>query len=199
MKDLVILVCGLAGSGKSTLADHLARELNLKCVHTSDVLRQLKEKKASDVDAFATKMQTGFWETKASQQFNAERLKDLSLDRKLDSELLRIIDAGNVVMDSWTMPWLSKKGFKIWLNVSDAVRFARIASRDGIPLEKAREASQKKESQTRAIYRKAYGFDFKEDESVFHFVLDTSNLNETEVLDAAVKKIVEAKKNGFFV
>ncbi|MDO8625631.1 MAG: AAA family ATPase, partial [Candidatus Diapherotrites archaeon] len=110
----VILVCGLAGSGKSTLADRLALRFGLRCVHTSDVLRQLREKDADDIEVFKTKMQKGFWESEESKRFNAERLKDGSLDRQLEKKLLEIIEAGNVVMDSWTMPWLSKKGFKVW-------------------------------------------------------------------------------------
>ncbi|MBS3061645.1 MAG: AAA family ATPase [Candidatus Diapherotrites archaeon] len=196
-EKIVILVCGLAGSGKSTLVDLLSEKLSLRVVHTSDVLRQLKQKNASDIDVYKTKMQTGFWESKESDTFNQARLAQGGLDRKLDQLLLSIIDDGDVVMDSWTMPYLSKKGFKVWLGVEDATRLGRIAERDQKPVKEVRLAVQKKESNTREIYRKLYGFEFG-DLSPFHVVLDTTRLSPVQVLDAIMTEVENARKAGFF-
>ncbi len=197
-EKIVVLVCGKAGSGKSTAVDALAKSLNLKSVHSSDVLRQLREKPVSQIDAYATKMQTGFWESKNGQDLMAKRLADSSMDKKLDAELLRIIHEGNVVMDSWTMPWLSKKGFKVWLDIDDGVRLKRIANRDQKPLADIQKAIREKESTTTEIYQKLYGFTFGFDKAVFHFRLDTTDLSESEMEKIIQTQVLQAKEKGFF-
>jgi cytidylate kinase len=88
---------------------------------------------------------------------------------------------GDVILDSWTMPWLLKKGFKIWLEGSAEKRAERIAERDKISFNEALEALKRKERRTKEIYKKMYGFSLGEDYAPFNFILDTDILNEEEV------------------
>jgi cytidylate kinase len=81
------------------------------------------------------------------------------------------------------MPWLSKKGFKIWLEVSQEERARRLTRRDGISLEEAEEMIREKDGKTKQIYRKLYGFKLGEDYSPFDVVLDTELLSSEEVFD----------------
>jgi cytidylate kinase len=161
-------------------------------------LRQLREKSADSIRVFETEKQTGFWESEEGHRLTQDRLKNASLDRLLDEKLIEILETGNVVMDSWTMPWLSKKGFRIWLDVDDSVRMQRIASRDHMPLDKVREAVARKEETTRQIYRKTYGFEFGADKSVFNFVLNTTAMTEQQVEDAVAAEIRRVIDSGFF-
>jgi cytidylate kinase len=94
---------------------------------------------------------------------------------------LELAKQGNVVLDSWTMPWLLKKGFKIWLEASPEKRAERIATRDRISVQEALEALRNKEERTKAIYKKLYGFSLGEDFKPFHLILDTDNLKSEEV------------------
>jgi cytidylate kinase len=87
------------------------------------------------------------------------------------------------------MPWLLKKGFKIWLEASPEKRAERIAKRDGISVEEALEALRIKEERTRAIYRKLYGFSLGEDFTPFHLILDTDNLKAEEVFQVLCRVI----------
>jgi cytidylate kinase len=100
---------------------------------------------------------------------------------------------GNVALDSWTMPWLLEKGFKVWLEASAEKRAERIASRDGISFKEALKALKTKETRTRTIYRKLYNFDLGKDFAPFHLILDTETLKADEVfavLNAVVENVV---------
>jgi cytidylate kinase len=172
---LVISVCGMAGSGKSTVARKLAEKYHLKFFSGGDALKALALK-----EGFKP-LDCGWWESREGLHFLKMRRSDHRYDRRVDDELLGLADKGNVVLDSWTMPWLLTKGFKIWLEASVEKRAERIAQRDRISLKEALQALKDKESQTKAIYRRLYGFKLGEEFEPFHFILDTDNLSADEV------------------
>jgi len=114
-------------------------------------------------------------------RFLEKRGKDPRFDEAVDKKLLELAQQGNVVLDSWTMPWLLKKGFKTWLEASPEKRAERTAKRDRISVEEALKALRNKEEQTRAIYKKLYDFSLGEDFTPFNLILDTDNLRAEEV------------------
>ncbi|MEM3666221.1 MAG: cytidylate kinase family protein, partial [Candidatus Bathyarchaeia archaeon] len=124
-----------------------------------------------------------WWETEEGMRFLEKRNSDSKFDQEVDKKLLELAEQGNVVLDSWTMPWLLKDGFKIWLEASPQKRAERIANRDGISIKEALKALKKKEERTKAIYKKLYGFSLGEDFKPFHFILDTENLTAEEVFE----------------
>jgi len=174
-KSVVICICGMAGSGKSTLAKRIAKKYKLKYYSGGDALKAIALKLGHKC------IMRGWWESKEGLQFLNMREKDPNFDKTVDKHLIEMAQKGNVVLDSWTMPWLLKQGFKVRLEASFKNRAERIAKRDGMSVEKTLEALKTKEEKTRAIYKKLYGFDLKEDFSPFHLILDTDNLNADEV------------------
>jgi cytidylate kinase len=116
--------------------------------------------------------------------FLRERSQDLSFDRRVDEKLLAVARLGGVVLDSWTMPWLLKDGFKVWLECSEKVRAERLAKRNGITSEVALKVLRDKEERTRRIYEGLYGFVLGEDFGPFDLILDVSLLSADEVLKA---------------
>lgn len=173
--SVVLCICGLAGSGKSTLARGVAEKYRLRYYSGGDALMALA------LEQGYSPLERGWWESKEGLSFLEKRGKDPSFDEAIDRKQLEMAEEGNVVLDSWTMPWLLKKGFKIWLEASSEKRAQRIAGRDRISFEEALEALNQKEKHTRAIYRKMYGFSLGEDFEPFNFVLDTETLNAEEV------------------
>lgn len=173
-KSLAICVCGLAGSGKSTLAKKIADTYGLRYYSGGDALKALA------MEEGYSNVERGWWEGEEGMRFLKERNRDHSLDKMMDEKFLELAQQGNVVLDSWTMPWLLKEGFKIWLEASPENRAKRIAARDRISAKKALEALTTKEEQTRQIYSKLYGFDLGSDLKPFHLILDTNNLNADE-------------------
>lgn len=188
---MLIIVCGFAGSGKSTLSELLGKEFGLKVVHASHLLKELATKKVEELDVEHTQAGTGFWESKEGQKYLEKRQTDSSMDLALDKKLLEIAAKGNVVLDSWTMPWLSKTGYKIWLNVSPQVRAKRVASRDGLNEKEVLQKILERDKKTSGIYAKLYGFTIGQDFAPFDLILDADKLNEKQVFETVKKKIKE--------
>jgi cytidylate kinase len=180
-EPIIICVCGLAGSGKSTVAKRLAEKYGLKYYSGGDALKALAmERGYKTVDK-------GWWESKEGLSFLEDRERNPEFDKAVDRKLLEIAEQGNVVLDSWTMPWLLKKGFKIWLEASLRKRAERVAKRDGISIKKALEVLKNREERTKAIYKRLYGFNLGEDFTPFHLILDTDHLTAEEVLQTIVQ------------
>ena len=172
---VTICIGGMAGSGKSTLAKKIAEKYGLKYFSGGAALMALA------VEEGYRPVERGWWESGEGMRFLKKRGRDHRFDEAVDKKLLRIAQQGNVVLDSWTMPWLLKKGFKIWLEASAEKRAERIAERDKISFKEALEAVKRKETQTKTIYKKMYGFSLGDDYAPFNFILDTDILNEEEV------------------
>ncbi len=174
-KGLVICISGMAGTGKSTLAKKLAKKYSLKYYSGGNALKTLAAEEGYDASKH------GFWESPVGLKFLKQRQGDPKFDQVVDRKLLEYAEQGNVLLDSWTMPWLLQNGFKIWLLASVEKRAHRVAKRDKISVAKALQMLQLKEVGTRAIYKKLYGFTLGEDFKPFDLVLDTENLSAEEV------------------
>ncbi|MCS7115428.1 MAG: cytidylate kinase family protein [Candidatus Bathyarchaeota archaeon] len=174
-EPIVICICGMAGSGKSTLARKLAEKYGFKYYSGGDALKALA------LERGYKPLEKGWWESREGLTFLENREKNTEFDEAVDQKLLEMAEKGNVVLDSWTMPWLLKRGFKIWLEASPRKRAERVARRDGISVQKALKILKIKEEKTKAIYKKLYGFSLGEDLSPFHLILDTDNLTAEEV------------------
>jgi len=171
----IICISGLAGTGKSTLSKKLAEKYHLRYYSGGDVLKELAKQEGYDVSV------QGWWESPQGLNFLNERGNDPKFDKAVDDKLLEYAQQGNILLDSWTMPWLLQGGFKIWLEASFEKRAARVAIRDGMTTAQALEVLKEKEARTKAIYKALYGFVLGEDFKPFDFVLDTDNLSADEV------------------
>jgi cytidylate kinase len=172
---MVVCIGGMAGSGKSTVARKLAEKYKLVYLSGGDALKALA------VEEGYKFLGPGWWESREGMRFLAEREKDHTFDKAVDRKLLQMARKGNVILDSWTMPWLLESGFKVWLEASTEKRAKRIAARDRMDFEEAWKALNRKENQTKMIYKELYGFNLGEDFAPFNFILDTNNLNSEDV------------------
>ena len=182
-KRIVICISGLAGTGKSTLSKKIAEKYGLRYFSGGDVLKDLAKQDGYDVSV------QGWWESPEGLNFLNKRVNDPKFDREVDDRLLDYAQQGNVLLDSWTMPWLLKDGFKIWLEASFEKRAARVAIRDGMTVAQAFDVLKEKEARTKAIYKALYGFSLGEDLKPFDFILDTDNLSANEVFEVLCKVI----------
>jgi cytidylate kinase len=174
-KKIVVCISGMAGTGKSTLAKKLAEKYGLRYYSGGDALKALAAAEGYDSSS------RGWWESPEGLGFLAKREENLEFDKAVDDKLLEYAQQGCVLLDSWTMPWLLKTGFKIWLLASVEKRAERIAERDNLSVEEALQVLKEKEARTKSIYKKLYGFTLGEDLEPFNLVLDTDNLNAGEV------------------
>ena len=176
-KKIVVCISGMAGTGKSTLAKRLAQKYGLAYYSGGDALRALAAEQGYK------SMSNGWWESPEGLKFLKERVNDPKFDKAVDDKLLEYAKQGNVLLDSWTMPWLQKDGFKIWLAASVEKQAERIAKRDHMTVEEGLRALCEKEARTKTIYKQLYGFSLGEDFTPFNLVVDTDNLNAEEVFN----------------
>ncbi|MGB9134478.1 MAG: cytidylate kinase family protein [Candidatus Bathyarchaeia archaeon] len=180
-KKLILCICGMAGCGKSTLARKIAEKYGLRYYSGGDALKALA------LEEGYKKVDRGWWESREGMKFLQKRAQDPSFDRKIDKKLLEWAEHGDVVLDSWTMPWLLKGGFKVWLEASQEERARRIAGRDRISVERAFAALKEKDAGTKGIFKRLYGFSLGEDFSPFDLILDVNQLAPDEVFHALVQ------------
>ncbi len=180
-KKIVVCISGLAGTGKSTLSKKIAAKYDLIYYSGGDALKALAAEEGYDSNT------PGWWESPEGLSFLEAREKNLKYDELVDEKLQEFAKSGNVLLDSWTVPWLINYGFKIWLLASVDKRAERIAHRDKMTKSKALEVLKEKETKTKNIYKKLYGFNLGEDFTPFNLVLDTEKLNAKEVFDVLCK------------
>ena len=174
-KEILVCISGMAGTGKSTLAKKLAKKYGLRYYSGGDALKALAAEEGYDSS------KRGWWESPEGLSFLKKRENNLEFDKSVDDKLLEYAQQGRVLLDSWTMPWLLKTGFKIWLVASVQKRAERIAKRNRIHIKEATQMLEEKEARTKTIYKKLYDFTLGEDFEPFNLVLDTDNLNASEV------------------
>ena len=180
-KACVILLFGFSGSGKSTLANRLGKKLGLRVIHPSGIIRDILAGRKGDTQN--TRYGRGFWESNEGIALFTARLQEpRPVDMIVDTMLLKEIRKGNVIIDTWNMPWLTKKGVRIYLKAPLSVRARRVAWRSHIPLQKARIIVSMKDEETRKLFKRLYGFDIKKDhKDVFDRVIDTRHLTANQV------------------
>ena len=187
-----ILICGFSGSGKSYLAENLGKRLKgYKVVHSSAIFKQLQANQK--INSSKTKMNKGWYEF---SNFTEKRKKDESLDTRLDNYLLELIKKEkNIIVDSWTLPYLTKKGIRIWLIAGEKERAKRLALRDKITYKEAIDIVKKKDAFSIKQYKKLYGFKFGSNlKSTFDYKINTNKLDIPGVCDEAYKLVKERLK-----
>jgi len=190
VKRIVICISGLAATGKSTLAKRLAESLNLRYVSGGDGLKMLAVERGYRPGG------REWWETEDGMRFLEERLRNPEFDKLVDQKLIELAKAGDVVIDSWVLPWLYRGGFNIWLKAKTEVRAERMARRSGISVEEARRLLEKRDSESIELYKKLYGIEVGRDFEPFHLVLDTSDLDESAVYRIVLQAVKEFFRLG---
>ena len=171
-----IVISGWPAVGKTTIATALAREFGYKHFNGGDVLKLLAAEKGYKVSG------NNWWDTEEAKNFMIERESNSYFDIEVDRKLVELVRMGKVVVTSYTLPWLVPESIKIWLKGSRSNRIKRMAKRDNLDLNQARDIIQQRDNNNVLIYQNLYGYEFGKDLSVFDFVLDTDLLDLESVL-----------------
>ncbi len=180
-----IIVSGQPAIGKTTVARGLAKEFGLKSLSGGDVLKELAQEQG-----FKTQ-RDDWWDTPEGMKFLDQRKTNYEFDNKVDKKLKEIFLKGDVVITSYTLPWLVEGGIKIWLGGSQQNSAKRMQIRDNMSLQEALQIVKKRYDENKTLYKKLYGFDFGDDLSVFNIVIDTDGLDAHSVLKEAIQKVSE--------
>ena len=178
-----IIVSGLPAVGKTTVAKLVADKLELKTMGGGDILKEIA------AEAGVKTTGDDWWDTPEGIRFLEARKRSEKFDKEVDERLLKKVESGDVVITSYTIPWLSKKGTKIWLSGSVDSRAQRMAARDHSRLEECRKVIAIRDEENRKIYKKLYGIDFGRDLSPFYIVVGTDGVPASEVAEQILKQL----------
>ena len=180
-----VIISGPPAIGKTTVAKGLAEEFGLTFLGGGDILKELAREQG---------FQTGgddWWDTPDGIKFLNQRSINHEFDKKVDEKLKELFLKGNIVITSYTLPWLVEDGIKIWLAGSLENSARRMKARDNMDENKALEIVKTRYDENKKLYKKLYNFDFGENLNVFDKIIDTDGLDATKVLEIAKSTVKE--------
>ena len=177
-RRLVITVSGLHGAGTSTHARRLAEALGLRYVSAGTILRRMAEERGVTLEEMS-RLAKG----------------DPELDRLVDERTREEAMRGGVVIDAALSGWIVEDAdIKVFLTAPLEARMRRIAARDGLTVEEAREATLLREEIERERFRKFYGIEIS-DMSIYDVVLNTE-LFDADGTARILKKVMEEYRSS---
>ena len=178
-----IVVSGPPAIGKTTVAKGLAKEFNLNYLSGGDILKELATEEGFSSSG------DDWWDTEDGMKFLNQRKENPEFDKKVDEKLIELFEKGDVVITSYTLPWLIDNGIKLWLSGSVKNSAKRMQTRDNMDESSALEVVNKRFNENKLIYKNLYNFEFGGDLSVFDKIIQTDEKNADEVIEIA-KSIV---------
>ena len=188
--NISIVISGWPAVGKTTIAENIAKNFNLKLWNGGDILKMMAFERG-----YSSSLNHDWWDTEEAQSFMNIRNNDPMFDREVDNRLIDLANKGNVVITSYTLPWISDVTINFWLQGSVDNRAKRMAMRDGINISDAKEIVLRRDDENRMIYKNIYNFNFGEKLDVFDFALNTDLLSLDSLIDLS-SKIVEKIKSS---
>jgi cytidylate kinase len=177
-RGLVIAVSGLHGSGRSTHAKRLAESMGLRYVSSGTIFREMARERGLTLEDMSRLTE-----------------EEPELDKLIDERAREESRRGGVVVDATLSGWMCEDpDLRIFLTAPLEARVRRIANREGIALEEAREETQARAESERERFKAFYGVDIS-DLSVYDLVLNTE-LFEPDGTARILKRFVEEYCSG---
>ena len=174
-----IVVSGPPAIGKTTVAKGLAKEFNLNYLSGGDILKELASEQGFSSSG------DDWWDTEDGMKFLNQRKNNPEFDKKVDEKLIQLFQQGNVVITSYTLPWLIDNGIKLWLDGTVENSAKRMQNRDDMGESLALNVVKKRFNENKIIYKNLYNFEFGDDLSVFDKIIKTDGLDAQQVLEIA--------------
>jgi len=165
----------MPASGKTTVAKIIAAKLNFSVIGGGDILKEM----ARDRGYIVTGAE--WWDKPEGIKFLRERDGNPDFDREADRRIVQKIKEGNFVVTSYTAPWLSKEGFKVWLGATQDSRAGRMSIRDSSNINESTAATKIRDDENISLYLKLYGIDFGRDLKPFDLVIETDEIFAEQV------------------
>ncbi len=162
---MIIAIGGPIGVGKSTVARGLASSLGYRYISGGEVFRDLARERGISVT-----------------EVNRLAERDPTLDRELDRRQRDLAQAGDCVVESRLAGWMVDADLKVWLRAPVEIRAARVAHREGQPVDAAATELVERERSEWARYKAVYNIDVN-DLSPYHVIIDTSYWSAESIIE----------------
>jgi cytidylate kinase len=159
--NLTITISGLHGTGKTTYAKILSKTFALRHLSAGQLFRQIaKEKQISVIE------------------LGQIAISNHEIDHLIDERTKKEAQKGNVIIDGLLAGWMASNfaELKLLLVAPERIRIERIAKRDKLSFEEAKEATLFREQMERERFSKIYNINI-DDKSIYDMVLNTSLLS----------------------
>ncbi len=180
MKALIL--SGMPAAGKTATAQEISKKTGVSMAGGGDVLKEMARERGYSVT------DEDWWDTPDGIKFLRERELNPDFDKEADRRMIEKIERGNIVVTSYTMPWLSERGVKVWLEASKDTRTKRMALRDSIPIDRAREIVSVRDRENYELYKKMYGIELGVDMKPFNIIIDVNNKTQEQVAEEILKE-----------
>ena len=171
--------------GKTTVAKGLALEFNLNYLSGGDILKEIASEQGFSSSG------DDWWDTEDGMKFLEQRKENSEFDKKVDEKLIQLFEHGDIVITSYTLPWLTDDGIKLWLDGTVENSAKRMQNRDNMDASLALEVVKKRFNENKIIYKNLYNFEFGDDLSVFDKIIKTDVLDAEQVLEIAKSTVRE--------
>ena len=183
-----IIISGKPAAGKTTVAQIISDKLHIKTLGGGDILKELALARGYKPDGI------GWWDTSDGIKFLRERKENPDFDKEADRILIQKIKAGNIVVTSYTAAWISKDGFKVWLDGSEKTRAERMEKRDDNTLAESMKVVKIRDEDNFNVYKKIYNIDFGKDKTPFNLVINTNSKTPEQVAEIIIKEFDKRNK-----
>jgi cytidylate kinase len=174
---MIVTLGGLPGSGKTSVARELASRYDFTIISAGEQFRKLAQERGMTL-----------------REFGELAERDSSIDLAIDARQKELAAIHRKTLVEGRLAGRTvDAGLKVWLKASLEVRAARIATREGIPVDRAREETVKREACEASRYKAFYGID-PNDLSCYDLIIDTVPWDANGVVDiisAAIESLKE--------
>ncbi len=183
-----IVISGMSAAGKTTVSRILANRLGVNAIGGGEILREMAKERGYDPTG------DDWWDTDQGMKFLKEREADSEFDKEADNRLRMKIRKGNIIITSYTAPWITKEGFKVWLSASTGTRTERMAKRDRLTIEKTKGIVKVRDIENIKLYKELYGINLDNDTKPFDLIIDTNDKDPEQIADIILENIGKRNK-----
>ncbi len=165
----------MPASGKTTVAKIVAKKLGVEQLDGGDVIKGMAAK-------------NGYATSGEGIRFLEARQEDFHFDKEADKIMLRRVKNGDVVVTSWTLPWLTMMGFRVWLEGTREERADRMVKRDNINIIDALRLIEIRDRENKTLYKRMYNINLGSDKSQFDMVIEIDSLKAERIAELIIEK-----------
>jgi cytidylate kinase len=178
--NLVITISGAHGTGKTTIGKKLSEHFGLEYNSAGQIFRKMAQKREM-----------------TCSEFNEYACDNTEIDKKIDNRTINLAKKGDIVLDGTLSAWLTHdiSTINILFTTPLEIRIKRIAERDEIDLDRAKEETLEREQLEKNRFKELYHIDIT-DYSIYDIIINTDKFDINSIMNILITAIEEIKDNN---